>query len=239
MIKYVIIVFLLTFETVFSQTEPPPDEQHPTPPSLSLYEYHNPYSPGQNIKLGTVIRVVFKEGLKSEYMYESQKDDSHTIKSSPDKKVVTDIMPFYSDRSIAKKKNAKIKSNGKILGAMSVVVTSVEPQTNNLVVNGIREATFDGNKNRLELSGLVSPQDIKEGRTVTSDQVANLELKFISAPEEINLEDPNVQLKPVYNPDGTRAINPDGTPMDKAELYESEKQKIMLKYIKRMLGESE
>lgn len=252
MIRYAIIALILSFTSVYSQDDSSGAEEKPLPKEekveettsptakLSLWRDRNLYSPKQSIPPGTVIRILFKKGLKAEYEYESYKEDEHKIRSSPDKKVVSDIMPYYSDRSIAKEKNAKTKSNAKFLGAMSVIVQAYDTNNTNhsIPISGKRSVIFDkDNEHVLELSGLISPMDIKKERTITSDKVANLTITLNSAPKDKKLE--GIELKPVYNPDGTLAVDPDGNEMKKAELYETEKQRIMLEYLKRMLGESD
>ena len=53
----------------------------------SLWVDRNPYANGQDIRLGSVIRVLIKDGIKGDYVYEGAKDDSFVIRSHPDKKL--------------------------------------------------------------------------------------------------------------------------------------------------------
>lgn len=206
--------------------------------SQSLWIDSNPYSIGQEgMKVGSVIRVVLKEGIKAEYTYEAAKDEGLTIKSAPDKKLVPEIMGYNTDRSIAAKNHGKEKSNSKILGAMAVQVIEITPE-GMLIVSGTRETTYEKGKSSLKLTGKVSPSDIR-GNSILSDYVADLKLEYKAAPIAKELTDPNVQLKPALAPNGKPIIGPDGEPLQKAELSENEKQKIILKNIRKMLGESE
>ncbi|MCK6380189.1 MAG: flagellar basal body L-ring protein FlgH [Leptospiraceae bacterium] len=199
--------------------------------SQSLWIDTDPYSSGQKIKVGSVIKVVLKDGLKSEYEFEGKKDESHTIKSIPDKKIVSDLTPFNSDRSLAKKKNGKSKSSGKILGSLSVLVTEIDPNTGNLIIAGTKETYIDKEKNVLRLTGIASPKDLKEDKIISSDLIANLKMEFQGSISEEILTSPDVRLKETKNPDGSVSV--------KAELSENEKQEIILKNLKKMLGESE
>lgn len=206
--------------------------------SQSLWLDSNPYTTGQEgMKVGSVIRVILKEGIKAEYTYEAGKDETLTIKSAPDKKLVPEIMGYNTDRSIAAKNNGKEKSNSKILGAMAVQVVEITPE-GMLVVAGSREATYEKGKSSLKLTGRISPSDIR-GNSISSEFIADLKLEYKAAPISKELSDPNVQLKPALAPNGKPIIGPDGEPLQKAELSENEKQKIILKNIRKMLGESE
>ena len=69
----------------------------------SLWTDRNPYANGQDIRLGSIIRVLIKDGLKGDYVYEGAKDDSFVIRSHPDKKIVDEMRGFTSDRSVAHK----------------------------------------------------------------------------------------------------------------------------------------
>ncbi len=189
------------------------------------------------MKVGSVIRVILKEGMKAEYTYEAAKDETLTIKSAPDKKLVPEIMGYNTDRSIASKNNGKEKSNSKILGAIAVQVIEISPE-GMLVVEGIRETIYEKGKSSLKLSGKISPSDIR-ANSITSDYIANLKLEYKAAPIHKELTDPNVQLKPALAPNGKPIIGQDGEPLQKADLSENEKQKIILKNIRKMLGESE
>ncbi|MCC6274435.1 MAG: flagellar basal body L-ring protein FlgH [Leptospiraceae bacterium] len=197
----------------------------------SLWVDKDPYSSGQKIKVGSIVKVVLKDGLKSEYEFEGKKDETHTIKSVPDKKIIPDLTPFNSDRSLAKKKNGKSKTSGKILGTISVLVTEIEQATGNLILAGTKETYIDKEKNVLRLTGIASPKDLKEDKIISSDSIANLKMEFQGSISEEILKSPDVRLKETKNPDGTVSV--------KAELSENEKQEIILKNLKRMLGESE
>jgi flagellar L-ring protein precursor FlgH len=223
---FVIIFFCISSLNLFSQ-------------SNSLWVDSNPYSTGtQGLQVGAIVRVLLKDGIKAEYVYESGKDDTITIKSSPDKKSIPEIMGYNMDRTIAGKKNGKEKSNSKIVGSMAAQVIGLDP-AGNLIITGSREATYDTGKSSLKLTGKVAGGDIKDGNAIESDKVAELKLEYIASPIEKNLKDPDLQLKPALDPKGKPIIGPDGQPVLKSEITETERQKIILKNIKRLLGESE
>jgi flagellar L-ring protein precursor FlgH len=209
----------------------------------SLWIDNNPYSTGQKgqrgAQKGAIIRVILRDTVKGEYLFESGKDETITIKYAPDKKIIAEQMGYNYDRSIARKSNGKERSGGKVVGVMAAEVVSDPDSAGNLTIKGIKETTFDKGRNSLEISGKFSPLDLKDGNTITSDLIADFKLIYNAGPVPLNLDDPEVEMKPAKMPDGTQQVNPDGTPMEKAELNETEKQKVIMKNIKRLLGESE
>ena len=220
------IPFLLLNSGIFSQGN-------------SMWVDSNPYSTGQQgLQVGAIVRVILKDGIKAEYTYEAGKDETITIKSAPDKKSIPEIMGYNMDRTIAGKKNGKEKSNSKIIGSMAAQVTGQDP-SGNLLISGFREATYDTGKSSLKLSGKLSSGDIRDGNAIDSDKIAELKLEYVASPIEKNLKDPDIQLQPALDPKGKPIIGPDGQPIQKAEISETNRQKIILKNIKRLLGESE
>jgi flagellar L-ring protein precursor FlgH len=173
-----------------------------------------------------------QDGMKGDYVYEGAKDDSFVIRSHPDKKIVDEMRGFTADRSVAHRQNGKSKSTAKIIGSMSVLVTAVDPTTGLLTLAGTRDVGFDNAKNSLKLSGQISPLDVRDDKTVMSDMVANLKIEYSTAPTKENLSDPDIKLKTKKNANGTETIQ-------KAELSNDEKQAIILKNMKRLLGESQ
>lgn len=199
--------------------------------SQSIWEDSNPYSTGQNLKIGSIIKVEFKDNFQSEYFYESNKDDTHTIKNAPDKKIIPEMTGYHSDRSIAQKGNGKSKSKNKIIGTMSAIISEKDEETGNYVLSGTRTAQMDDQLYELKVSGVISSSDLKENKTVSSESIANLKLELRTSPVKKSLTDPDIQMKS-YKDRSQKDI-------PKAEVSDEEKQKILLKNMKRMLGESE
>jgi flagellar L-ring protein FlgH len=207
--------------------------------SQSLWVDTNPYSTGQaGMKKGMILKVLLKDGIKAEYKYESGKDETVSIKFSPDKKSIPENMGYNFDKSITGVKNGKEKSTSKIIGSMAATVMDID-ENGNLIINGTKETKFDKGKSSLKISGRVSPQDLKEGNSILSDLVADLVLEYNASPIDKTLTDPDIQMKPALDYKGKPIIGPDGKQVEKAELSESERQKIILKNIKKLLGESE
>jgi flagellar L-ring protein precursor FlgH len=196
----------------------------------SLWRDKDPYSYPRVVSPGTVVKVVLKSTLKVEYDSEYKATFDHDIKTVPDKKLVSDLPTFTTNSTFMRSKVGKSKTNGKILGTMAVLVTGIDPGSGNLELEGSKTYSYGEEKINLRLSGTISPGDLDKNRNISSDNVANLRVEFQGTLSPKELTDPNIQMKTITNPDGTVTR--------RAELSETEKQELILKNIKRVLGES-
>ncbi|EKJ85670.1 flagellar L-ring protein precursor FlgH [Leptospira meyeri] len=197
----------------------------------SLWKDKDPYSYPKTIQPGTVVKVVLKNGLRVEYESEYKATFDNDIKTVPDKKLVPDLPAYNSNSTYMRSKVGKSKSQGKVVGVMAVLVTGIDPGTGNLELEGSKVFNLSEERINLRLSGTISPEDLDKNRFISSDLIANLRVEYQGTLNPKELTNPNVQMK--------RITNPDGTVTEKAELSEQEKQEIILKNIKRLLGESE
>lgn len=197
----------------------------------SLWKDKDPYSYPKTIQPGTVVKVVLKNGLRVEYESEYKAIFDNDIKTVPDKKLVPDLPTYNSNATYMRSKVGKSKSQGKVVGVMAVLVTGIDPGTGNLELEGSKVFNLSEERINLRLSGTISPEDLDKNRFISSDLIANLRVEYQGTLNPKELTNPNIQMK--------RISNPDGTVTEKAELSEPEKQEIILKNIKRLLGESE
>jgi flagellar L-ring protein precursor FlgH len=198
--------------------------------SGNILNGRNPYSSSVGIQRGDIITIVFREGLKAEYEAEYKSNSDQKIRSNPDKKMIPEMNGFESDRSIGKNSQAKSKTNGKLVGRMAATVTSIENSGESFEVEGRREVRFDNERQFISIRGTVARKDFQSDRTVDYNQIANLELVYSGNPSPRNLQNPDIGLKTIQNPDGTTSVS--------SELSDTEKQEILLRYMRRMLGES-
>lgn len=197
----------------------------------SLWKDKDPYSYPKTIQPGTVVKVVLKNGLRVEYESEYKATFDNDIKTVPDKKLVPDLPNYTANATYMRSKVGKSKSQGKVVGVMAVLVTGIDPGTGNLELEGSRVFNLSEERINLRLSGTISPEDLDKNRFIASDLIANLRVEYQGTLNPKELNDPNIQMK--------RITNPDGTVTEKAEISDKEKQEIILKNIKRLLGESE
>lgn len=198
--------------------------------SLSLWEDKNPYVSNPTIRMGDILTIRFIEPLKAEYQVEYKSDSDYKIKSNPDKNIIPEMKAFDGDQTIARRANAKSKTSGKIIGSMAVQVVGMDPGTGNLEIEGKREIRFENDRQILSIRGVVARQDIDSARVVPYEKIANLEINYLAHPTPRNIQNPDIGLKSTTNPDGSISYS--------SELSDLEKQEILLRYMKRLLGES-
>jgi flagellar L-ring protein precursor FlgH len=178
-----------------------------------------------------VIQVILKDGIKAEWESEVKTDSKIDIKSVPDKGYVPNLKDYTMNSSSARGGKGKNVTKGKVIGSLSAVITNIDPVSGNLSLEGTRESYFDSERAVLRISGLVYPEDINASRTVSSDRIANLRLEFQGSVQQKELTNPEINM--------TKKVNPDGSVSNEVEISEEAKQAIILKYIKKMLGESQ
>ncbi|RHX80360.1 flagellar biosynthesis protein FlgH [Leptospira yasudae] len=196
----------------------------------SLWTDKNPYSVRQSIKVGSPLYVRITNGLQAEFELESNADETITLKSMPDKKIIPDMPSYNNDRTITRKNKGKIKSLGKVKGNLTALVTAVDPNTGLLTIQGQKVNVINGEENSLALSGTVSPEFVEKDSSINADKIANLQVNFNGRIKRQQVNPP-IALKSVTNPDGSVTV--------KAELSEEEKQRLILDQLNRLLGESQ
>ncbi|BDA78617.1 hypothetical protein LPTSP3_g15470 [Leptospira kobayashii] len=196
----------------------------------SLWKDKDPYSYPKSVSPGTVVKVILKTGFKVEYESEYKATFDNDIKTVPDKKLISDLPSYNTNSTFMRSKVGKSKTNAKVLGIMAVLVTGIDPGSGNLELEGSKTYNYGEERINLRLSGTISPEDLDKNRNISSDLVANFRLEFQGTLNPKELNSPNIQMKTITNPDGTTTR--------KAELSDLEKQEILLKTIKRVLGES-
>lgn len=201
-------------------------------PSLAaedLYTGKNPYVQSDEIRVGEILKLVVDEPVVVEYEYEGDRDEHGVIKLAPDKQLFSFLPGATDERSFNDHARGKIRSRVRLRLNLAVRIAGIE--------NGV--ARFDGGRrlgyeqSRLEqqmtVAGAVSLADIAKDRTVLSRHVADLNLVVKGRPAERR---ENLQLK-------QQPPSHDGElPQIKADMSDSEKQRALLQYLNRLLGET-
>ncbi|HEX5127725.1 MAG TPA: flagellar basal body L-ring protein FlgH [Rhodocyclaceae bacterium] len=73
---------------------------------------------------------------------------------------------------------AKIVRSDKVLAQVSVVVTSVD-KAGLLTVQGQQVIEINGDKQQIELTGHVRPEDVSDGNTIVSSRIADARIRYV------------------------------------------------------------
>jgi len=193
-----------------------------------LWVDHNPYSSAGSIRTGTILKLVVEEPIKAEYEYNRKLDENATIKITPDKSITDFLPPADTDKSITGKDKVKIKAKGLLSFRMAVTVTA-KNEGGTLKIRGGRSIAYESGRarQRITVSGSVNRQDVSANRIVHSSEVADLAIVIVGSPIP---QTDNIRMKQIPGSGGTM--------QPKAELSEEEKQRLLLDYLNRLLGES-
>ncbi len=149
------------------------------------------YSDDKANRIGDILTVIINEDSKIENAIERdlEKNSKHAITFDDDvididAGVIDPLLPSIPQFTLnaTSSKSMKGKSDytdeRSFEDRMTVVVEDVHPN-GNLVVIGTRERNYAGDKQIIQLSGIVRPRDIKFDNTVRSDQIAQFRLVTI------------------------------------------------------------
>ena len=197
--------------------------------SEDLYQGVNPYVQIEEVKVGDVIKLTVDEPVIIEYDYEGDSDDHRIVKLSPDKTLFSFLPGSDDDRSYVDKNRSKIRSRVRLRMNFAVRATAI----NNGVVElqGVRRLAYEQGRleQQMQMSGFVSLKDVGRDRAIHSKSIANLQLMIVGRPIE---QKENLQMKQAPGQ------NPGDPPVIKAEMNDTEKQRLLLQYLNRLLGET-
>lgn len=194
-----------------------------------LFSGRNPYVQSDDLRPGEVLKLVIDEPVVLEYEYESDRDDHSVIKLSPDKQILPFLPGASDDRSFTNKGRGKIRVRGRLRLNLAVRIAAIE----NGVVRfaGTRRLGYEEGRltQTMQATGFVSVSDIARDHTVLSRSIADFTLTVRGAPVERRERIPLKTEPPAHEGEPPRI---------RADLSDAEKQRILLEYLNRLLGET-
>jgi len=145
------------------------------------------YSDDKANQVGDVLTIIINEDHKVDNKIKRQleKTTSRDLSISGDSLKIEHIIPEVPSIGVSTSSSKELdgkadyKDERTIEDRITVVVEDVHPN-GNLVVIGTRSRDVAGDKQIIQVSGIVRPSDILFDNTIRSDQVANFNLVFIS-----------------------------------------------------------
>jgi len=144
------------------------------------------YADDKANQIGDVLTIVISEAHKTDTKTKRslERDSEREISFDSEDIKVGSLHPI-PDVSIKTGSNKKLdgksdyKDERTIEDRISVIVQDIHPN-GNLVVIGSRTRDVNGDKQVIQVSGIVRPSDIMYGNSIRSEQVANFQLVAIS-----------------------------------------------------------
>ncbi|MBN2513425.1 MAG: flagellar basal body L-ring protein FlgH [Sedimentisphaerales bacterium] len=145
------------------------------------------YADDKAIQVGDLLTVVINEDHKVDNKVKTdlQKSTSNSLLINGDDNKIEHVIPSIPDVSLgassSKSVNGKAdyKDERSIEDRITVVVQDIHPN-GNLVVIGTRTRDISGDKQTIQVSGVVRPSDISYDNTVRSEQIADFSLVALS-----------------------------------------------------------
>ena len=144
------------------------------------------YADDKANQIGDVLTIVISESHKTDTKTKRslERDSEREISFDSKDFMVGSIHPI-PDVTVKTGSNKKLdgksdyKDERTIEDRISVIVQDIHPN-GNLVVIGSRTRDINGDKQVIQVSGIVRPSDISFGNSIRSEQVANFQLVAIS-----------------------------------------------------------
>ncbi|NIA29232.1 MAG: hypothetical protein GWP06_04865 [Actinobacteria bacterium] len=132
-------------------------------------------------QVGDVVTILIVEysSAQSEANSKSSKTSDHGFSSSGGAKSLA-YMPLYGLKGQFKNgfdNGASTSRKGSLTGKITATITKVN-ENGNLVIDGLREVTVNGEKEKIGISGTVRPEDVRSDNTVYSYNVANARILY-------------------------------------------------------------
>lgn len=145
------------------------------------------YADDKAIQVGDLLTVVINEDHKVDNKVKSdlQKSTSNSLRINGDDNKIEHVIPNVPDVSLGASSNKSVngkadyKDERSIEDRITVVVQDIHPN-GNLVVIGTRTRDISGDKQTIQVSGVVRPSDISYDNTVRSEQIADFSLVALS-----------------------------------------------------------
>ncbi len=184
----------------------------------SIWRDRNPYASEGDINVGAVVLVNINDISDMTFTVSTSDRSDGTVSSNPDMTITGFLPKVSADRKIRSDNSTKFSGKGKM--SLSIAARVLERVGPLWSVAGSRTYSFDGAATIITVTGLVDPALVK-GRTVDSGNVADLTMEIRGVKRGVQIQ---------------RAAPGEGETAD-ATLTEQEKQRIIVDYLQKMLGE--
>jgi len=184
----------------------------------TIWRDRNPYATDQDLRAGSVIVINVNDISEMRFNLTMSDKSTSAVSSNPDMAITGFLPKVAADRRIVSDDGTQFAMKGR---ASFSIATRVLRRVGTMVsVAGSRTYTLNGVTDIITVTGLVDPAMIK-GRSVDSGSVADFTMEIRGVKRGVNIERPPIKEGETAN----------------TGLTEEEKQRIIIDYLKKMLGE--
>jgi flagellar basal body L-ring protein FlgH len=186
--------------------------------SKTLWRDRNIYSTSGQLAAGDVIVVEIRDISSLRFTIDLSNKSNATVATSPDRAITGFLPPVAADKTIKSGNVTDFKGSGKMFFTVASTVTGVA--NGRYALTGVRTYAFNGITTSVRVSGTVDSA-LLQGRSVDSRNVADFRMEVRETREGVPI---------VRGPlaEGQSAV---------LSLTEEEKQRIIVDYLQKILGE--
>ncbi|HBS03612.1 MAG TPA: hypothetical protein DEA96_01510, partial [Leptospiraceae bacterium] len=143
-----------------------------------LWQDKNPYGISIELREGEILKLQIREPMVVDYLLEGDLTDEVQIKMVPDSKLFEFLPPADDTRTITEKKDARIRSRGRLVMDLAVTIQSIDQNTGTVTFSGTKLLAYQQGTARqaVQVTGRINAGDIMPGKTVHSSRVADLQV---------------------------------------------------------------
>lgn len=139
--------------------------------SSSLYDGHKAR------EAGDIVTVIIREETNATQQANTNTEQNNNLEAGPGGGLLDFIKMLQMDQQDSSSASGNTSRSGNLNARMTVQVMKVL-DNGNLEVHGIKEITINGETQKIELSGIIRPEDIDVNNTIDSTKLANGKIKY-------------------------------------------------------------
>ena len=185
----------------------------------TLWRDRNIYSSSGSLKRGDVLVVSIDDISAMRFTFDLSSDSNASITSNPDATITGFLPKVSANKSMNSGDSTDFAGRGQMNITLAATIVR-RLQNGRYEIAGNRYYSFNGVTNSIRVSGSVDPALI-EGRNVNSQNIADFRLTVRGAKDVFNITRPELK----ENESASNALT------------EQEKQRLIIDYLEKILGE--
>ncbi|SJZ47739.1 flagellar basal body L-ring protein FlgH [Selenihalanaerobacter shriftii] len=137
----------------------------------SLYDEHKAKN------MGDILTVIIQEQSAATQEADTDTEQSNELEVSPGGGLLDFIKMLRMSQEDSSSASGSTSQSGNLSARMTVQVVQVLAN-DNLRIHGVKEITINEETQKIELSGIVRPEDITVNNTIDSTQIANGKITY-------------------------------------------------------------
>jgi flagellar L-ring protein precursor FlgH len=146
--------------------------------AASLYSDSNSLYDGYKAsKVGDIVTVIIREESAANQQANTDTEQSNSLEAGPGGGLLDFIKMLQMDQEDSSSASGNTSRSGNLTAQMTVQVEKVL-SNGNLRIHGVKEITINGETQKIELSGIIRPEDIDGNNIIDSTKLANGRIKY-------------------------------------------------------------